>query len=223
MRSARWLRAAAIFQRTRQPKTVQEELTRATLPPRVEETVFASVALLDLLKSREYLSSWKFDFAPLPFLVHARHAYVTVVKELHGDRSRLSELLPESLVTAITAYLKEPDSDRSCIPALDENVAAQISDIRYSVEPPEHFPAAHPFSSLWALLTATLLSPARVRDEWAGYLERCAEWYRTNVLTVDVLFFVLESGGGQPAAKGSHLWTFQRELSGEWNIVDMDH
>uniref|UniRef100_A0A7S1NF45 Uncharacterized protein n=1 Tax=Eutreptiella gymnastica TaxID=73025 RepID=A0A7S1NF45_9EUGL len=139
------------------------------------------------------------------------------------------------MVEGVRSYLSCNDDGNACIPLTEDKFIPKISSIQWSVEPPESFPLMHPFGSLLSLMLKTTFSPKSAKKRWSSYLEECGEWYRSNKLTVDVLYLVLrdkkEEGDEDIEIQSpneleivkTHLWTFCRELDGEWKIIAMDH
>eukprot|EP00906_Rhabdomonas_costata_P010878 RCo015302 len=245
----RWLTAAAaspgsgamrVFAKAKMVADPQKELRKPEAPEverRIMDLTVANMDLLMLLKERDLLRKAKYDFHPPQFLIHAQQAYRAVAEafeEVPREWTTLSELLPQDLFEAVKEYVNSADTDKSCIPKAEEASGAKIVDIRYTKMPPPQFPALHPYVSFLKLFMAIVLRKSEVKAEWESYLRRCADWYQSNVLIVDVLYLIFKNPNKltskelfelpePPVVQKTHLWTFQRDQSGEWNIVAMDH
>jgi hypothetical protein len=186
--------------------------------------------LLGFLENRDLLKASKYHFHVNRFLKDAMTAYNAVSDTLHGrDWASLQDLLPSSLFKALKDYYKKSDKDESCIPSPANSIIAKIMEANFSPSPPKFFPSQYPRPSFLLFVKDVLLSKSQLKKDWQRYLDSCAEWFKTSTLSVKVLYLIVEWPNGKvedsvtPAVKQTHCWTFEKDVHGEWNIIEMDH
>eukprot|EP00993_Chasmostoma_nieuportense_P003628 NODE_4332_length_805_cov_17.249263_g4174_i0.p1 GENE.NODE_4332_length_805_cov_17.249263_g4174_i0~~NODE_4332_length_805_cov_17.249263_g4174_i0.p1 ORF type:complete len:239 (-),score=88.11 NODE_4332_length_805_cov_17.249263_g4174_i0:89-760(-) len=183
----------------------------------------SNTALLTFLTELDMCSRKPHHFDPTEFLNGVTQAYEAIAEPLSStppNWDQVADLLPQDLLTALKEHF-ENQPKTSHLPHGGDDIIPIISSVRYTKEPPMFFPNLFPYPSMLQFLWACITAREQTQTHWQAYLKECVDWYTTNQVLIDVLFYV-RSKTTKKAIK-SHHWTFQRETDGEWNVVGMDH